>query len=186
MQYLRKALHPRSSRQKGILKQNCFYSHSLSPVFEAVLVCKSNNIECNCEQLAAIVWKKGTVHPVWENVVSSSNMTEKAIQWIDSSCPTKHIIWWRWKSSRFGVTAGQENILLPCGKHHINPGNYTLSSWYKVQLLFIVHLPYSLSKLWINCCSTLEEKEKSWEGKKGQIWARAPLQLPVDEPWTKL
>lgn len=86
-------------------------------------------------------------------------MTKKAIQWTDSSFPTKHIVWWRWKSSRFGVAAGQENILLPCGKHHIHPGNYTLSSWHKVQLLFIVHLPYSLSKWWINCCSTLEEKE---------------------------
>lgn len=45
MQYHKKAADPRPSRHEGIFKQNSFYSHSLSPVFERALVCKSNNIE---------------------------------------------------------------------------------------------------------------------------------------------
>lgn len=117
---------------------------------------------------------------MWRHQVTRQ---KKPFTALTPSFPTQHIIWWRWKSSRFGVTAaaGQENVVVPCGKLHIHPENYTLSSWHKAQLLFIVHLPHSLSKWWINCCSTWEKKEKSWEGKKGQIWARVTSQWATNQ-----
>lgn len=78
--------------------------------------------------------------------------------------PILHAKRWRWMSSRFGVAAGQENVLLPCGKHHIHPENYTLPSWHNDCLLSTSLIP--LSKWWINCCSTLEGKREILGGGK--------------------